>query len=128
MTWARLETKSWPSTSTPSLAQAGDLVEESDGVQHHAVADDAFAARAQHAAGDELQDELLAADDDGMPGVMPAGIARHRGEPLAQHVHNFAFALVAPLGAQHYCRLCSHVFRIPVRLARRSLKGRRRGQ
>jgi hypothetical protein len=44
-----------------------------------------------------------------MPGVMPARVARHGGKPLAQHVHNLPFALVAPLGAQHYRRLCSHL-------------------
>ena len=82
-------------------------------IEHHAVADDAFAAGAQHAAGNELEHELLAADDDGVAGVMAAGVARHGGEPLAEHVHNFALALVAPLGAQHYRRLCSHVFGFP---------------
>ncbi len=46
--------------------------------------------------------------NDRVPGVMPAGVARHGAEPLAQHVHNLALALVAPLGAQHYRRLCSH--------------------
>ena len=35
-----------------------DLVEEGHGVEHDAVADDAFALGAEDAAGDELQDEL----------------------------------------------------------------------
>ena len=37
-----------------------DLVEEGHGVEDDAVADDAFASGAENAAGDELQDELLA--------------------------------------------------------------------
>ena len=91
------------------LAQLGHFLQKSDRVQHHAVADDALAARPQHAAGNQLQHELLLADDDRVAGVVPARITRHGAEPLAQHVHNLALALVAPLGAQHYRRLCSHV-------------------
>ena len=91
------------------IAQAFDFIEERDGIEHHAVADDAFAPRPQHAAGDELENELLAADDDGVPCVVATSIACDGGKPFAQHVHNLAFALVAPLGAQHYCRLRSHV-------------------
>jgi hypothetical protein len=44
-----------------------------------------------------------------MAGIVPACVPRYGGKALAQHVHNLAFALVAPLGAQHYRRLCSHV-------------------
>ena len=85
-----------------------DFVEEGDGIKHHAVADDAFASRAEHAAGNELQHELVLANDDRVPGVMPAGVARHGGKPLAEHVHDLSLALVAPLGAQHHSRFCSH--------------------
>ncbi len=110
MTCARLETNSWPSTSTPKPREFGHFLEEGDRVENHAVADDALASLAQHAAGNELQHELLPADDDGVPGVVPARVACHGAEALAQHVHNFALALVAPLGAQHYRRLRSHLF------------------
>ena len=92
------------------LANAGDFLEEGDGVQHHAVADDAHAARAQHAAGNELQHEFLAADDDGVAGVVAAGITRHGAEALAEHVHDLSLALIAPLGAQHHRRFRSHCF------------------
>ena len=64
--------------------------------------------RPEHAAGNELQDELVLADDDRVPGVMPAGVARHGGKPLAEHVHDLSLALVAPLGAQHHSRFRSH--------------------
>ena len=51
--------------------------------------------------------------NDRMSGVVPARVARHGAEALAQHVHNFALALVAPLGAQHNCRLRSHSCPLP---------------
>ena len=92
------------------VAQLGDFLEEGDGIEDHAVADDAFASRAEHAAGNELQYEFLPADDDGVSGVVAAGIARHGGEALAEHVDNLALALVAPLGAQHHRCLRSHLF------------------
>ena len=41
------------------VAEFLDFAEEGHGVQHDSVADDAFAAGPQDAAGDELQDELL---------------------------------------------------------------------
>ncbi len=108
MTCARLETKRLPSTSNAQLANAADLAEECNGIEDDAVADDALAARPQHAAGNELQHELVLADDDRVPGVMAAGVARHGGKPLAEHVYDLSLALVAPLGAQHHSRLCSH--------------------
>ena len=71
----------------PVDGQAGvlellDFVQEGHRVEHDAVADDAFALRAQHAAGNELQNELLAGDDDGVAGVVAAGVARDDGELL----------------------------------------------
>jgi hypothetical protein len=62
----------------------------------------ASAARSgpQNAAGNQLENEFLFADKDGVAGVVPALVARHHVELLGQQVDNFAFALVAPLGAQ----------------------------
>jgi len=82
-----------------------DLVEEGRGVEHDAVADDALAARAENAARDELQDELLAADDDGVAGVMTASVAGDDVELFAEDVDDLAFAFVAPLGAENDGRL-----------------------
>ncbi len=89
----------------PGVAQAAGFLEEGHGVENDAVADDAAALGAQHAAGHELENELLAVDDDGVAGVVPAGIARDDGEALAQHIDDLAFALIAPLGANYHCRL-----------------------
>jgi hypothetical protein len=44
--------------------------------------------------------ELLFADEDGVAGVVPALIPRYDVESLSEKIDYFAFALVAPLGAQ----------------------------
>src|SRR5580704_4485757 len=83
----------------PGIPQRPNFLEEGHGVKHDAIANDAAAAGAQDAAGHQLQNELLAFDNDRVSGVVAAGIARHHGEILREHVDDFAFALVAPLGA-----------------------------
>jgi hypothetical protein len=93
--------------------QLGHLSQKGDRVENHTVADDSLAPPAQHSARNQLQHELLPAGDHRVSGVMPAGVPRHGRKPLAQHVHNLPFAFVAPLGAQHHCRLCSHLVPFP---------------
>ncbi len=73
----------------------------------HTVPDDAAATLSQHSAGHQLQDEFLSVNDDGMAGIMAAGVARDHGKVLREHVDNFAFAFVAPLGADNYRSLAS---------------------
>src|SRR5207237_10135347 len=75
--------------------------EKGDAIKRHAVAGDAAAALAQHSAGHQLQHKFFAVDDHGVAGVVSAGVARHYGEVLREHVDNFAFAFVAPLRAYH---------------------------
>ena len=102
-----------------------DLVEEGCGVEHDAVADDALAAGTQNAAGDELQDELLAADDDGVAGVVTAGVAGDDVELFAEDVDDLAFAFVAPLGAENDGRLLFvHEERALRRMGSRALQRR----
>jgi hypothetical protein len=108
------------STATPSPRSFRHFLQERNRIQHHAVPDDALAGGPQHAAGNELQDKLLPANNDRVPGVVPARIARHSAEALAQHVHNLALAFVAPLGAKHYRRLSSHHSSASRKMARRS--------
>ena len=86
----------------PGVLQLLYLAQEGHRIQHHAVADDAPALRPQHPAGDQLQHELLAGNDDGVAGVVPAGIARHHGKLLRQHIDDLALALVAPLRAKDH--------------------------
>ena len=67
---------------------------------HQAVADDGPLPGPQDAAGNQLEDELLLADEDGVAGVVAALVARHDIEALGEEVDNFPLALVSPLGAQ----------------------------
>ena len=76
-----------------------DLLDQADRIDDHAVADDALLAGPEDAGGHEVQDELLAADEDGVAGVVAAGGADHEVGALRQHVDDLALAFVAPLGA-----------------------------
>ncbi|GAC1355955.1 MAG: hypothetical protein NVSMB3_01770 [Acidobacteriaceae bacterium] len=79
-----------------------DLGEEGHGVEYDAVADDAFALRPEDAAGDELEHELPALDDDGVTGIVPASVAGDDIELLGEDVDDLSFALIAPLGTEDY--------------------------
>ncbi len=83
------------------VAELCDFLEEGDGIEDDAVADDAFAAGAENAAGDELEDKFLAADDDGVSGVVAACVTRDGVETLTEHINDLPFAFVAPLGSEH---------------------------
>jgi len=82
------------------FAKLFDLGEEGGGIKHDAVADDAFAAGAQNAARNELQDELFAVDDDGVTCVVAAGVAGDDIELFREDVDDLALAFVAPLGSE----------------------------
>src|SRR5207244_9789508 len=47
-----------------------------------------------------LENELLLADKDGVAGIVPALVPRYDVELFSEQIDYFAFALVAPLGAQ----------------------------
>src|SRR5271170_469982 len=81
------------------LAQSPDFLEESYGIEHHAVADHAAAAGAKNSAGHQLQNKFLSVDDDGVAGVVSASIAGDNREVLREHVDDLALTFVAPLGA-----------------------------
>jgi hypothetical protein len=89
------------------VTQLTHFFEERHGIQHHAVADHGTASVTQHATGHKLQDELFALDDDGMAGVVAAGISRHDGKMVGENVYDLAFAFVAPLGADNHRCLAS---------------------
>jgi hypothetical protein len=74
-----------------------------------------------------LQDELFSVDDDGVAGVMPAGVAGDYGKALREDVDNFSFAFVAPLRADDDPK--SQPKRIlPIRLIDLKLNPGRRGR
>ncbi len=71
-----------------------------DRVKHHAVADDRHRVLAEDAAGDEVEFENVVPHHHGVPGVAAALAAHHDVRFLTEGVHDFAFALVAPLHSQ----------------------------
>jgi hypothetical protein len=79
-----------------------DLGDQRRRVDDHSVADDRLHAGPQDAGGNQLQNELVAADAHGVAGVMAALKARHHVEAFAEQVDDFAFSFVAPLRAEHY--------------------------
>ena len=81
--------------------QGVDLLDQRRGIDDDAVADDGFHAVAQDAAGNQLENELLLADKNRVPGIVAALIARDDVEMLGKQVDNFAFAFIAPLSAKH---------------------------
>ena len=84
-------------------AQGSDFLQKSQRIDHHSIADDAGALGPQNAAGHQLQDKLLAVDDDRVSGVVAAGVARHYRKSVGKNVDNLALALVAPLGSDNDC-------------------------
>jgi hypothetical protein len=88
-------------------AQRVHFLHEGERVEDDSIANDAAAALAQHAAGNQLQDKLLALDCDGVSGVVAARVAGHDLEALREHVDDLAFALVAPLRADNHRSLTS---------------------
>ena len=83
------------------LFQRADFVQQRGGIDYHAVADDRLHPGAQDAAGNQFEDELPLADEDGMAGVVATLVARNDIEVFGEEIDNLPFPLVAPLGAKH---------------------------
>ena len=88
-------------TETPCVSERVDLVAQCPRVDDDAVADDAELALAHHAGGQQRQLIGVVADDQGVAGVVAALEAHDDVGALRQPVDDLAFALVAPLGADH---------------------------
>jgi hypothetical protein len=85
----------------PLRLTVADLLEEGLGVDDHAVAEDAALAGVEHARRDQVRDQLLAADDERVPGVGTAAVAHDRVGALGEDVDDLALSFVAPLGSDH---------------------------
>ncbi len=70
-------------------------------IHHHAVADDASDIRVQDARRHEVKGELLGAMHHPVPGVAAALVADDIVGPTGQLIDDFAFAFIAPLGANN---------------------------
>src|SRR5580704_6255313 len=104
--------KKMPVDLHSGLAQGASLFEKGDRIEDHPIANHAAAAGPQHAAGNQLKDELLTVDDDGVSGIVSASVARHNREVLRQNVDDLPFALVAPLGAHDHRSLTFFHFQL----------------
>src|SRR6267378_1528968 len=87
-----------------SFGERFDFGHEGCGIDYDASADDCLLLGAQDAAGDELQNEAVFADDYGVPGVMSTSDARDIVKSSGQIIDDFAFAFVAPLRADYHDR------------------------
>ena len=76
-----------------------DLGEQRRQVDDDAVADDRHDVVVEDAARDQLQGVAVAADDDGVPGVVATLVAHDVAVLLGQQVDDLGLALVTPLGA-----------------------------
>ena len=81
--------------------QGVDFGKQSGGVDHQAVADYGLLAGPQDSAGDQLEDEFPIANEDGMPGIVAALIARDNVEAFGEDVDYLSFAFISPLRAQY---------------------------
>src|SRR5690348_9428884 len=83
------------------LSEHFDFLDQGNGIDDHTHADDGVLPGTQNAAGDELQDVLVFSDDDGVAGIMASGNTNDVVERAGEIIHNFAFAFVTPLRADH---------------------------
>ena len=81
------------------FGQLFDFGQQSPGIQHHAIADDAQLAAAHDAAGQKRQLVDHAVDDKRMARIMAALEPGDHIGPLGQPIDDLALPLVAPLGA-----------------------------
>src|ERR1044071_4879821 len=80
--------------------QGGHLSSQGFQIHDDAVADDGSHAFPQDAAGDQLEDEFLGSDKDGMAGIVAALIPRDDIEMFGKKIDYFPFSFVAPLRAE----------------------------
>ena len=91
-----------PLAGDPPGLQAVDLLEQHLGVDHDAVADDRGHLRREHPGRQQVQRVAVVADDHRVPGVVPALVADHVVNLVAEQVGCLALAFVAPLGADEH--------------------------
>ena len=91
------------------LLQRGDLIEQGLRIEHHAVADDRQFPGPHHARGQQRKLIGDAVDDQRVAGIVAALEADDDIGLLGQPIDDLAFALVAPLGADHD-NICHEVF------------------
>src|ERR1700693_741603 len=87
------------------LSECLDFVDERGGIDDHAGSDDGMTPRSQNSARDELENIAIAADNDGVAGIVTSGYASDVFEGASEVVHDFAFSFIAPLRAYPHDRV-----------------------
>jgi hypothetical protein len=90
-----------PGDVDAGLGEHLDFLYESDRIDDDAHADDGVLLGTKNAAGDELENVFLFADDDGVAGIVAAGNANDVVERAGKVVDDFTFAFVTPLRTNH---------------------------
>ena len=80
--------------------ERGDLLHKSSWVDDHAIANNSLNSGTQDPARDQLEDELLILDENGVARVVPALVTGNGLEFLGQQVNDFPFAFVTPLRSE----------------------------
>ena len=88
-------------TSTPVASSSSISLRSAAGMQHHAVADQAQRVGAQDAGRNQVQDGLLAVDDQRVAGVVAALEAHDGADFLGEQIDDLALAFIAPLGPEY---------------------------
>jgi len=106
-----------------SIPEPGNFLEESDRVEHDAIANYATAILTEDAARNQLQYETLPINDYSVPGVVPPGITCHDGKSFRKHVDDLALAFVSPLRADYDRSLaCLQMFTPSIRFVSKPLE------
>jgi len=78
-----------------------DFFLKNERVNDDPIADEALNAGMEHAGGDQVEDGLFIANNDGMAGVITALIAGHEIGLVGDNVHDLSLTFVAPLATEH---------------------------
>ena len=84
------------------IPQHRHFAHEGVGVNDATVADDRGHAFVKNAGRNDVKDELLVADDDGVARVVASAVADHHVDTPSEEVNVLPFPLVAPLGADDH--------------------------
>lgn len=81
--------------------QLADFLDQRGRGDHHAIADQAQRVVAQDAGRNQVQDGLLAVDDERVAGIVATLEADHRTDLFGKQIDDLALAFIAPLGTEH---------------------------
>ena len=91
-----------PVYGDPAPGQFVELLQQRLRIENHPVADDAGFAGVQDAGGNDVKDEDVVPDLDGVPGVCTPLVAHHAVRIDGEIVDDLGLSLVSPLGAENH--------------------------